>query len=538
MSSNLPPVVPVFPGIQFNSGFYAPNNEPITYEQMTTTFVQYPTAQGDVSMQSATFSGDVVISGDLSVNGTINGNSGGGDGGIVTLELQTVENQITPNGDYVIDNTANLIHVITNNLNNANNVTYAPMSSSGLNNLCNCIALDVSSGIVYASGTFTMAGGVSANYIAQWNGTSWSVVGDKIFTSTINNINFVSFRVTMVNNHTYNILQVCVQSNYTCAYVNPDTEEPDVYYWIEPHNVLSVSTTCIRSVYDYELNEYSYTYAGRGNAIFLSYDPYFFSFNPYMTTNGGVNAMINVPSSSPQMYEYLYVAGAFTTYTKNGTFQANNVVRIVTNPQGGVPATSALVAPLGGNGVRNTTSNSYVKSFAYDGTRNLLYVGGYFDTAGDVSANNIACWNITTSNWVAMGSGLNATCNGIAYDSARDLVYAVGEFTSAGGNPSSYIAIWNPVTNEWIGVNSGFNATANAIAYDAISNTTYVGGNFTTAGGAPANRIVKITNVMLTNTVNILVNNATVTSLPKNNTCIVLVAGGDGYNLNYTNEST
>jgi hypothetical protein len=38
-------------------------------------------------------------------------------------------------------------------------------------------ALAVSGANLYAGGDFTNAGGVSANYMAQWNGSSWSALG-------------------------------------------------------------------------------------------------------------------------------------------------------------------------------------------------------------------------------------------------------------------------------------------------------------------------------------------------------------------------
>ena len=38
-------------------------------------------------------------------------------------------------------------------------------------------ALAVSGSALYAGGYFTTAGGTSANYIAQWNGSSWSALG-------------------------------------------------------------------------------------------------------------------------------------------------------------------------------------------------------------------------------------------------------------------------------------------------------------------------------------------------------------------------
>jgi cysteine-rich repeat protein len=67
-----------------------------------------------------------------------------------------------------------------------------------------------------------------------------------------------------------------------------------------------------------------------------------------------------------------------------------------------------------------------------------LYVGGWFTTAGGVSANHIAKWDGST--WSALGSG--------AYDvralavGGTDL-YVGGWFTTAGGKPSSNFAIWH-----------------------------------------------------------------------------------------------
>ncbi len=45
-----------------------------------------------------------------------------------------------------------------------------------MNSYVYALAVDAS-GNLYAGGNFTTAGGVAANHIAKWNGTSWSALG-------------------------------------------------------------------------------------------------------------------------------------------------------------------------------------------------------------------------------------------------------------------------------------------------------------------------------------------------------------------------
>ena len=48
--------------------------------------------------------------------------------------------------------------------------------NGGMNDIVNALVVDAS-GNLYAAGNFTMAGGSSANHIAKWNGTAWSALG-------------------------------------------------------------------------------------------------------------------------------------------------------------------------------------------------------------------------------------------------------------------------------------------------------------------------------------------------------------------------
>ncbi len=73
--------------------------------------------------------------------------------------------------------------------------------------------------------------------------------------------------------------------------------------------------------------------------------------------------------------------------------------------------------------------NSTVYSIAFSG--NNIYVGGIFTNAGgDANADNIAVWN--GNNWGALGSGLNGAVRAIAVSSNTLLVG--GDFTATGDN--------------------------------------------------------------------------------------------------------
>lgn len=110
-----------------------------------------------------------------------------------------------------------------------------------------------------------------------------------------------------------------------------------------------------------------------------------------------------------------------------------------------------------------------------------LYVGGTFLAAGGVTnADNIARWDMLTSTWNAMGSGLSSTVWDIAVEGKN--VYAGGEFTAAGGNPDGdFIARWDTSASTWNPLGYGLNATV--LDLDIAGPVLYAGGSFTDAGG-------------------------------------------------------
>ena len=99
----------------------------------------------------------------------------------------------------------------------------------------------------------------------------------------------------------------------------------------------------------------------------------------------------------------------------------------------------ALAAPSGGlDGPASALAASE------DG---IVYVGGFFDTAGGVAASNIAALNASEGTWSAMGVGLDAACKALALQGG--MLYAGGLFSTAGGVAASRVAAYSLVTGEW-----------------------------------------------------------------------------------------
>ena len=83
--------------------------------------------------------------------------------------------------------------------------------------------------------------------------------------------------------------------------------------------------------------------------------------------------------------------------------------------------------------------NDIVTSLASNG--DYLYAGGYFETAGGVSAIKVARWDDQA--WSALGSGINGSTSYVqALAVSGSGLYIGGYFTSAGGKSSHYMAHW------------------------------------------------------------------------------------------------
>ncbi|MGD8451626.1 MAG: hypothetical protein PVJ57_07380 [Phycisphaerae bacterium] len=158
---------------------------------------------------------------------------------------------------------------------------------------------------------------------------------------------------------------------------------------------------------------------------------------------------------------------------------------------------SALDGSLGPN-----YAVAYALTVYDDGHGPALYVGGWFDTAGSVSANNIARWDGTT--WSALDSGTAGWPYPTVYsmtvfdDGSGPALYAGGVFDTAGGVSVHNIGRWDGTS--WSPLGSGmedmlwynFGAVLALTVYDdGRGPALYAGGAFGVAGGVAASRIAR-----------------------------------------------
>lgn len=151
--------------------------------------------------------------------------------------------------------------------------------------------------------------------------------------------------------------------------------------------------------------------------------------------------------------------------------------------------------PLAGPGGIGTDDDVYALVVHNDGSGPALYAGGQFILAGGLLVNRVARWN--SSGWSALGDaplGVSGTVYSLAsYTSGGEPgLYAGGQFQSAGGIDASRIAVWR--LGSWSPVGAGISGSevnTMKVFNDGSGAELYVGGKFNAAGPIEANSIVR-----------------------------------------------
>jgi hypothetical protein len=324
----------------------------------------------------------------------------------------------------------------------------------GANNTVLMLAI-APDGTLYAGGNFTTIGGVSANYVAKWNGTTWSALGSGM-NSYVNALavapdgtlyaggNFsTAGGVSVSNIAKWNGSTWSALGSGTNGIVNTLALAPDGSLYV---GGLFTTAGGISANYVAKWNGTTWSALGSG-------------------TNSYVNALAVAPDGT------LYAGGNFTTA---GGIQAYYIAKW------NGTTWSAL-----GSGM-----NYYVNATAIapDGT---LYASGSFTNAGGIAANKIARWDGIS--WSALDGGLGNTASSIAI-APDGTLYVVGLFTTAGGTLlTDRIALWNGY--RWLPVDIDLPGTSNI--YSVICPTNgiiYIGGAYS-SGTATHSAVNTITNV-------------------------------------------
>ncbi|RKZ12892.1 hypothetical protein DRQ53_14155, partial [bacterium] len=140
-----------------------------------------------------------------------------------------------------------------------------------------------------------------------------------------------------------------------------------------------------------------------------------------------------------------------------------------------------------GGGI-NAVAGQRADVSAIEVTNNDVYVAGDFSDAGGVPAENIARWD--GANWNALGGGLTHSFQNtvvFAMEEQGGTIYAGGKFTDAGGAPAANIAMWDGST--WSALGSGMDDIVFSVV--AHGGDIYAGGDFSSAGGVPADHVAR-----------------------------------------------
>jgi hypothetical protein len=341
---------------------------------------------------------------------------------------------------------------------------------NGLNGKVNAIAISGTN--LYVGGNFTMAGGISANNVARWDGSSWSAMG----TGTDDVVNAITISGT----------DVYVGGNFTTAGGSSANRVAkwDGSTWTALGSGMNLAIRALAfSGGDlYAGGDFSMADNAQANRIARWNGS---GWSPLLSS--GNNGLLGSVYALAANGSHLYVGGSFD---QAGGTTVNNIVVWDGNSWSAV-----------GEGV-TWAGLASVNAIVLDGSAGL-YAGGWFSTAGGVSASNIAHWD--GSAWSALGGGVPvcncdaATILALAISGGK--VYGGGTFTRAGSIGALNIAQWDG--SDWSAFGSGDKSVngdyvsaiatsisqADEVLFGSLLDNPIVGGSFTTVNGASANNV-------------------------------------------------
>ena len=315
-------------------------------------------------------------------------------------------------------------------------------------------AIAVAGTNLIAGGAFANASGAGVANVAQWTGTNWAGMGDgmngQVSTVVINGSTiFAGGQFTSAGGTNAFYVAQYVGTNWLAVGAGFDG----------PVNALAFygSNLVAGGAFRYSGGTDVHGLAGWNGASWLTLGLLDSDTAPV------INALAVGGNS-------LYAGGQFQTLA-NKTM--NNIARYDGN---GWQVMSSGVNGTGTNGSLVT---------ALGATTTQIMVGGQFDFAGEVAAQNIAAWNRGNA-WRSLGTGLVGYANAAALTQSGQVIVG-GSFTQASTAKATNVARFDG-TN-WFALGGGVDGPVSAVA--VVGNSVYVGGIFASAGGVSARSIAR-----------------------------------------------
>jgi len=257
-----------------------------------------------------------------------------------------------------------------------------------------CLAIH--NGELYAGGSFNLSGSTTLSNIAKWNGTAWVGVGSG-FTSSV-------FSLCSFNNELY--------AGGFLSFGNNGIAKWNGSSWTNVGTGMQSSSSSSGGGLVRDMKVY-------GNLLYIGGQ--FYSGNgvasPNLITYNGTN-FVSIGSGISSSYGI----------TKMGYYQTDLVIAGEINSVNGtsvknIARYNGTSWSAFGTGVGVTGGANQVQPVQeYNGS---LIVAGFFNTP----TNSIAQWDGT--NWISMGTGIIGYVASLA--SYNNVLYAAGKFTNAGG---------------------------------------------------------------------------------------------------------
>ncbi len=303
---------------------------------------------------------------------------------------------------------------------------------------------------VYVGGQFALAGGILANNIAKWDGSSWSVLGS--------GLNGEVSAIAVIGNDIY------VAGFFSMAGGVPvnNIAKWDGSTWSALGQGVNELILCLAvSGTDLYAGGF-FTMAGGDSANRVAkWDGV--SWSPL---GSGINNEVNAIAVSGND---VYAGGIFNIAGGNNVnslakWDGNNW----TDVGGGVNGIARAISIVGSD----------------------VYVGGVFTMVGGSVPGRIARWD--GSAWHTLGDGVNGSVFSIL-QSENDL-YVGGMFTTAGNLPANRIAKFNMANSTWSPIDEGATGSVDAMSVQGSTGSMIIAGAFGQVGNNnQANYVARFT---------------------------------------------